>query len=42
MDTKRLMLAITLSLVIMVGFEFLQAKFFPHPAPTPASVESNR
>jgi len=38
MDTKRLMLAISLSLVIMVGFEFLQAKFFPHPAPTPANV----
>jgi YidC/Oxa1 family membrane protein insertase len=38
MDTKRLMLAISISLVILVAFEFLQEKFFPHPAPTPASV----
>jgi YidC/Oxa1 family membrane protein insertase len=38
MDIKRLALAISLSVIIMVGFEFLQAKYFPHPAPTPASV----
>jgi YidC/Oxa1 family membrane protein insertase len=41
MDIKRLFLAISISLVIMVGFEFLQDKYFPHPAPTPASVAAN-
>jgi YidC/Oxa1 family membrane protein insertase len=38
MDIKRLMLAISISLAIMVVFEVLQERFFPHPAPTPASV----
>jgi YidC/Oxa1 family membrane protein insertase len=38
MDIKRLMLAISISLGIMVVFEFVQDKYFPHPAPTPASV----
>jgi len=38
MDIKRLALAISISLVIMVGFEFLQNRYFPQPAPTPASV----
>jgi YidC/Oxa1 family membrane protein insertase len=38
MDIKRLLLAISISLVIMVGFTYLEDKYFPHPAPTPASV----
>jgi YidC/Oxa1 family membrane protein insertase len=38
MDIKRLLLAISISLAIMVGFEVLQAKYFPHPSPTPAEI----
>jgi len=38
MDQKRLLIAIALSLGIMLGFEFLQEKYFPHPAPGPSQT----
>jgi len=38
MDQKRLLIAIALSLGIMLGFEFLQDKYFPHPAPGPSQT----
>jgi YidC/Oxa1 family membrane protein insertase len=38
MDQKRLLLAISISLAIMVIFQVVIDKFLPHPAPTPASV----
>jgi YidC/Oxa1 family membrane protein insertase len=38
MDQKRLLIAIALSLGIMLVFEFLQDKYFPHPAPGPAQT----
>ena len=36
MDQKRLLLAISISLAIMVLFQLVIAKFLPHPAPAPA------
>jgi YidC/Oxa1 family membrane protein insertase len=36
MDQKRLLLAISISLAILVVFTVLQEKFLPHPAPSPA------
>jgi YidC/Oxa1 family membrane protein insertase len=36
MDQKRLLLAISLSLAIMVIFQVVNEKFLPHPAPAPA------
>jgi YidC/Oxa1 family membrane protein insertase len=36
MDQKRLLLAISLSLAIMVIFQVVIEKFLPHPAPAPA------
>jgi YidC/Oxa1 family membrane protein insertase len=36
MDQKRLLLAISISLAIMVLFQVVIAKFLPHPAPAPA------
>jgi YidC/Oxa1 family membrane protein insertase len=38
MDQKRLLLAISISLAIMVVFQVVIDKFLPHPAPTPASI----
>jgi YidC/Oxa1 family membrane protein insertase len=38
MDIKRLILAMAISAGIMVFYGFLQERYFPHPAPTPASV----
>jgi YidC/Oxa1 family membrane protein insertase len=38
MDQKRLLLAISISLAIMVVFQLGIDRFLPHPAPTPASV----
>lgn len=36
MDQKRLLLAISISLAIMVIFQVVIGKFLPHPAPSPA------
>jgi YidC/Oxa1 family membrane protein insertase len=36
MDQKRLLLAISISLAIMVIFQVVVGKFLPHPAPSPA------
>jgi YidC/Oxa1 family membrane protein insertase len=36
MDQKRLLLAISISLAIMVIFQVVIAKYLPHPAPAPA------
>jgi YidC/Oxa1 family membrane protein insertase len=36
MDQKRLLLAISISLAIMVIFQVVIAKYLPHPAPSPA------
>jgi YidC/Oxa1 family membrane protein insertase len=36
MDQKRLLLAISLSLAILVIFQFVIERFLPHPAPSPA------
>jgi YidC/Oxa1 family membrane protein insertase len=38
MDQKRLLLAISLSLAIMVIFQVVIGKFLPHPAPSPAQT----
>jgi YidC/Oxa1 family membrane protein insertase len=38
MDQKRLLIAIALSLGIMLMFEFVQNKYFPHPAPGPSQT----
>ena len=38
MDQKRLLLAITLSLAILVVFQVVIEKFLPHPAPGPAQT----
>jgi YidC/Oxa1 family membrane protein insertase len=40
MDTKRLLIAISISLGILVLFTVLQEKFLPHPAPAPALTAS--
>jgi YidC/Oxa1 family membrane protein insertase len=40
MDQKRLLIAISLSLAIMVLFQVVIAKFLPHPAPSPAQTIS--
>ena len=40
MDQKRLLLAVSVSLVIMLAFTFIQDKFLPHPAPVPAQVQA--
>jgi YidC/Oxa1 family membrane protein insertase len=40
MDQKRLLLAISISLAIMVVFQVAIDKFLPHPAPTPAMTVS--
>jgi YidC/Oxa1 family membrane protein insertase len=40
MDQKRLLLAVSVSLVIMLAFTFIQDKFLPHPAPVPAQTQA--
>ena len=40
MDQKRLLTAIALSLGIMLIFEYVQTKYFPHPVPPAAQTIS--